>query len=291
MQPWAAAILLAGSPDGGDVAARCGVSVVDLPVSASGASLLDEWTHGIRQATEAQSGGVPIIVCSPRTSPRPRLGHALPEGITFRPDEGDVRGTGGATLDAISGLEDDAWVLVAEAGVLPVPPLVLLSRGLSDRRTLGVEALLGVHEQGDLAGVMLARVGAMRKARRAQFSDLKEQLVPEMISQGGDVRTCVLPGRSWRLRAREDYLGALADALGWSLAGGDGVRAQVFSRGISASIVSEGARVGVGATIRGSVVMRGATIEPDAVVYRSVLGPAAIVRASEKCIEREARGQ
>lgn len=267
------------------MASRCGVSMLDLPIDASGRSLLEAWFEAIC-ADDAGADRASIIACSPKTSPTPGRFRPLPAGVRFVPDRGDVRGTGGSTLDALEHATDDEWVLIAEAGRIPIPPFAELvaARAADD----GAAVYLGVHADQSPAGVMLASVGALRRGRKAQFSDLKEQILPELIARGEVVRGVTLSRTSHSIRTRAEYLAALANALEWASAASDGVRARIVDRGIRDSIVCAGASVSVGATLGWSVLLPGARVGADAVVISSVLGPSAVVRSSEKMIEREA---
>jgi hypothetical protein len=134
--------------------------------------------------------------------------------------------------------------------------------------------------------MMLIRCGCLELLPRVGFVDLKEQGLSLIARHCSVFVTELDDPAGLPIRTLSEYVRALRShhhALG-----GRGKMTDPFGEDWDSAfgIVEDGARIGSGASVHDSVVLRGARVEDRAVVVRSVLCAGAIVRRGQTVVDR-----
>jgi exosortase len=189
---------------------------------------------------------------------------AGPVEVEFLFDE-TPRGSAGCVRDALENL-DCRTVLIIEAGVLWTP------RGpgaIAGHLESGAALTVFTDGSDRPVGVYAARSDALGLVRSQGYQDLKEQLIPELLAGGEDVRCETVSGSVVAAASAKGYRGlaALAAARPADFGVDGGVGARDGVRIFPNAVVDETARL-----VAPVVAMDGAVVEGGAVV----VGPAII---------------
>lgn len=220
--------------------------------------------EGIRQAVVCSSGEGSLLAESIHADERldlEFLDEPLPVGTA-----GSLRS---ATTDGT-----EALLLVFPASVISPPKIdVLLNahhEGQSDLTVMLNPDCGNNSNTGQASGIYVCNPSILGHIPEAGYFDIKEGLIPEMLSEGKSVHAAKLPNHAGNFRDRQGYLLAIEDYLTQASM----PRAALESHTCTESQdvwIAAGAKVDPGARIYGPVlVMDGACIASGAMV----LGPA-----------------
>jgi exosortase len=223
--------------------------------------LQDLSNQGIKQA----------IVCSNDDTSLNRDSIACAESMEVKfLNEQLPAGTAGCIRDAI-GDETKALFLVFHAGIVSLPSIDTLIRlhhaGQSDLTIMFEPDLEDGKPTRRASGIYVCEPSILKYIPKKGYCDIKETLIPTMLSKGGSVHGAVLDSPSRSFRNRTSYLAAMAgylensDSVGFAHQRWNG----------SANVwVADSAEVDPSAHVYGPVViMDGAKVLEEAVV----LGP------------------
>jgi mannose-1-phosphate guanylyltransferase len=199
-------------------------------------------------------------------------------------DSREYRGTGGVLRDAAVAYEPDDVILVANGAQVLLEPLPVLAAELCDAG--GSVSFVG-HRDGTPCALYLIRCGALTGIRDIGFLDFKEQVLPKLGAAGHQVRAVLRDSATAiSVRTLDGYLSAVRTFA--RIAAGLSSENDPFAEDWKPtfSLVESGALVKSSATVHDSVVLKGARIEEGALVVRSVIGPGAMIRASDTVADR-----
>jgi exosortase len=245
-----------------------------------------EWLsrQGIRRAVVCSSGDMPLSEYGVKI--------AVPAGmqVDFMSDR-MPRGAAGCLKDAARSAAQGP-IIAMEGGVAWVADVSALVR---QHRQGGAELTVFTagdgKEDGDAprpAGIYVFEKEALDIVPDKGYQDIKEQLIPALLSRKGRVAAAPLGEAVFAGRSLGGYLALVDEALakperfGIDLANyqrrqgdvwcGEGTRVAASARLAGPAVIMEGASVGEEAVIVGpSVIGRGAVIEAGAVVDESVV--------------------
>ena len=240
--------------------------------AAQDLTLLDEWIETTREVTET-----PLRLLTRNT----QLRGMAPPSVTVARDSDDYRGAAGAVRDAAADIDTATATLIVCEGRRRPP--VSLSDVLSDHISNKRDVTITCSRSGEFLGVYAICAQLLRDSvATVGFVDLKEQWLKRAKDGGASIGVARLqPKRpSLEILDREDLLasaGVTAPPLRFRDVEG-------FEGG--SAVVGRTATVHATARVRDSIIMNAARVDEGAVVYRSVLGPAACVRAGEVVVNR-----
>jgi hypothetical protein len=272
-------LLLAGGLSRSPLSMAMGFPVPGMPLGPD-RTVLGTWLDLLADLRKTRSLGVHFI-CSNEPdldwfrAEQRRLAANF-EAVSCLLDPRPHRGVAGVLADVVASLKVDGEILVLELTALPPPSLSpLLEAAVGDPATRPM-LTVGSSEDERPAGVYLFASGALRSVPRLGYHDLKEQLIPHLLSNGHRIVGVSLGETAVRLVDRRNYLRGVRI---WGSRGfGGAANGAVDAHGVSGhSIVCEGAVVEDGGVVLDSVVMPGARIASTAVVARSVIGPMMVI--------------
>jgi len=192
-------------------------------------------------------------------------------------DEKLPSGTAGCLRDA-AGDDKDALLLVLPGSIVQPPDMnVLLHAHRRGRADLTV-AFNRLPEHGqfeaDQAGIYVCEPDVLQYVPEAGYYDIKESLIPAMLSDGKSAYAMKLPAPAGNFRNCEEYLYSLSGFL--RAAGKDSFDLPVFKRtGLHTLWMADDVEVDSSARFFGPVIlMKGAAISQEAVIF----GPTVIGR-------------
>lgn len=207
--------------------------------------------------------------------------------LSIERDPFDLRGTGGLLRDVVSPYEDDAYVLVADAGQLLFTPLWSVVSRLA--RMSGDVRMLA-RGDGSPGGLMLVRCGILRALPAMGFVDFKEQGLPR-LARLHDVQVTRwrgrLPGDATTAPSLPLRHGGYLHALRcWAMSAGavaaDAVEPTPWQSAFA--VVEPGATVASDALLHDTVVLAGGRVEAGAALVRCVIGPGGCVTAGRTLV-------
>ena len=206
------------------------------------------------------------------------------------------RGAAGCVRDAVARFGGGP-VIAFEGRMVWLPDVGQLAasheRGQADLTVFTIGAFDETSE-AEPAGAYVCGGRALRNVSSSGYQDIKEQMIPALLKDGGSVAAVPLPGAAIAGRNLAAYLSVVGEALatpekfGVDLSGfekkgadvwaADGSQIDESSRMVGPAVLLDGARVGPDAMVLGPAVSgRGASVGPGAVVDRSVLWDGATV--------------
>jgi hypothetical protein len=188
-------------------------------------------------------------------------------------DPHEYRGTAGILRDVSIGYDDDDYIVVASAAQILLEPVEKLVCELASSAN---DISLVAHDDGTPCGLMLIRCGCLGAIPAIGYIDFKEQALPEIAKHYSvhvvrRVRASGLP-----IRTLENYIDALK-AYRKVLAGNGDHCAEEDGYSLF-EIVEDGAVVNHCSRLHDSIVLRGGRVEGESVLFRSLVGPNAVVR-------------
>jgi hypothetical protein len=278
-----ALILLGGSLRTTPLMEAIGRSVLDLPLE-KGLRILDHWCREASGLAEALGGAdLDLRVVVDGTSALPEDRNSI-EGITVsvERDPFEYRGTAGALSDLCADYDKDDVVVVANAGQLPLYPLVDQVAEMSAEEA---EVALLSAMDGTPCGIWMLRCGVLEKVARVGFIDFKEQALPDIAKQHRVQVVHREKPSGPSLRTLDGYLRTLRSHH-IAKESGTKVAWDPFAEDWQPafSIVEDGAEVDPSAGIFDSVVLSGAKVAGKASVIRSVIGPRGALRRGTQVI-------
>ena len=269
-----AVILLGGSLSRNPLSTATDRSLLDLPV-ASGRSIFDCWRDDLKSFASSYSiDSLTARLIINRRASEPKL--PLCEGAVYLSVEYDpheYRGTAGILRDIAIDYDDEDYIVVASAAQILLEPVEKLVCELAAKAN---DISLIAHDDGTPCGLMLIRCGCLHEIPAIGYIDLKEQALPELakhyrVRVVRHIRASGLP-----IRTLEDYIEALRVYRRLRAGNGDH-RADEDCYSLF-EVVEDGAFVNPGSRLHDSVVLRGGRVEGESVLFRSIVGPNAIVR-------------
>jgi hypothetical protein len=278
-------LFLAGGLNTGELHRSVGFPVPGLPLDPA-RSILRVWLELARRlAAERHLELTMRVVCSSEADLawyRGEVQRACERAmdVELLLDPRTHRGVAGVVADVTSDLPPWARVLVVEMSTLPPRSLgpLLDAAGAGDRD--GV-AVVGTSLDQRPAGTILLRRRMLEAVPRLGYFDLKEQLIPQLLSRGDRVLGAALGETSVRMMDRRNYLRAVRIWQSRSGLVAGGSSPQILGH----SIVCPGATLHPEATVVDSVVLPGARLGPKAVVARSVIGPLMVIPESAVIVD------
>lgn len=277
-------LLLAGGLSPSPLASAMGFPVLHTLVK-SDATVLDLLLRAM-----SELGIAPDRVCLLSSGPSAPHESAGFNGPVFRTllDAAPYRGPAGAVRDALSHLDGDGPVLIAEASRIILSSLCEFARIYNASQP---DVIVGMNPDRSPAGVFLAQRQALAIVPATGFVDLKEQWLGKFMVSGPRIGLARLarPG-AFSLRTRTDLLEAARAANEGALSARPGartLRAGICGQrvGSTFSVVHPRARVQGSAAIIDSIIMAGAVVEKDAVVVRSLVCPGALVAEGQDVVD------
>jgi N-acetylglucosaminyldiphosphoundecaprenol N-acetyl-beta-D-mannosaminyltransferase len=268
-------------------------SLLEMPLG-DGHDLLDHWLAGIDKLAEHAGldhlpAHVSLNLGEERQLSR-SLGRASCESGA---DKGHYRGTAGVLRDLAENLDDDAQLLVANAGQMLLEPLPALARTLAAKKG---DVTIVSHDDGTPSGLMLVRAGALRSVPDEGYHDMKEQHLPKIAEKEGmtvKVLRCRRP-TALPIRTLGDYIAALrlrhapmAARRGEVDPLDDGMGAHHAKR---FDVVEPGADVAADAHLHDTVVLAGGRVESGANLARSLVTPGGVVSAGQDVLDEIVTG-
>jgi hypothetical protein len=269
-----AVILLGGSLLRSPLSTATGRSLLELPV-VSGRSIFDCWRDDLKSfASSFSIDSLTARLIIDRRASEPKL--SLCEGavnLSVEHDPHEYRGTAGILRDVSIDYDDDDYIVVASAAQILLEPMEKLVCELASKAN---DISLVAHDDGTPCGLMLIRCGCLREIPAIGYIDLKEQAFPEIVKDYRvDVVRRVRPS-GLPIRTLEDYIDALR-AYRRVLAGNGYRHAEEDGYSLF-EIVEDGAVVNHCSRLHDSIVLRGGRVEGESVLFRSLVGPNAVVR-------------
>lgn len=264
---------------------------VHLPVSATSAAgsghaltILDLWQKQVADLRSLWPQLQLRVVGADGPSEKKPV--ARPDWLALEADPREYRGTAGLLRDLVADYADEEHVLVAPGRRL------VMNSVLPAARAVGDEDVTIFSSRGEDVGLMAVRVSALRKAKDVGFEDFREQFLPRLVGQRGQVVIRDLPGLdSLPARTAADYIAAVRAYHQQSagLIGGDGTSGGADG-GLEHwrpkfSLVEPGAEIGDGVRLFDTIVLAGARVGPGAVLGRCVVGPRGVVHANARLLD------
>jgi hypothetical protein len=269
-----AVILLGGSLLRSPLSTATGRSLLDLPV-ASGRSIFDCWRDHLKSFASAYSiDSLRARLIIDRRASEPTL--PLCEGLvnlSVEHDPHEYRGTAGILRDVSIDYDDDAYIVVATAAQILLEPMEKLVYQLVSKAS---DISLVAHDDGTPCGLMLIRCGCLRKIPAIGYIDLKEQALPEIAKYYQVCVVRLVQTSGLPIRTLEDYIEGLRAYR--RLLDGNGNHCTEEDCYSLFEIVEDGAFVNYESRLHDSVVLRGGCVEGESVLFRSIVGPYAVVR-------------
>lgn len=276
-------VLLAGAVRPSDLTRATRRGVLNLPISAQ-TTLLGQWCEeALTLCSWAGLARLDVEVVLDPATEAPTTASTDPRiGLHVRRDETSYRGTGGALRDIVESMDDDATILVANAGQILTMGLDAIVGRLHAARA---DVALVAHADGTPSGVMLLTTRTLRDVNTVGFVDFKEQVLPK-LSETHDIRAVSFERATGRpIRTLESYIAALREHH--QPRGRDDAGPDPFAERWSPTfgVQEAGAIVDPSARLHDSVVLAGGRVEAGSVVVRSVVGPHAVVAGGEIVVD------
>ncbi len=207
-------------------------------------------------------------------------------------DEKLPLGTAGCIRDAID-IKEETLLLVFPANILRPPKIDLLIKahlkGQSDLTVMFDPTHESNKLPGETAGIYICETSILEQIQEKGYFDIKEGLIPKMLSAGKTIHTAELPHNAGNFRDRSEYLCAIANylennpELNSDLKLCKQTNSQILWKAADASIdstarvygpvvIMDGSRISRGAVIFGPTILgRNVSIGKDSVVVSSVL--------------------
>lgn len=266
----AACLILSGGLQPTPLSEETGLSVLDLPLTASN-TVLDVWVEAIRALPFNSEVPIRVIHDGPTY---------VPSGLSREIDLVDVeiqpralRGTAGVVADACREYDPDSSVLVVEGSRYSVSGL---NRLLCRHFESGADITLGRNPDQSPSGMYIVRCGACELVPGIGYMDFKEQWLERLRRNGHriEVQDVPAPG-SMPIHTLEQLLAAarLANThvtgrlVTTSVA--NGLIRNSEAQGLR--VICPGALVGPGARVIDSIVMSGAVVPSNAIIVRSLI--------------------
>jgi hypothetical protein len=283
-------ILLAGRVGPNTFADTVGRSVLDLPVSQSGRTLLDVWLDelgGLAEMLGVPNLRVCVSVDQNGFAPRVRDGVQHPRvEVDIRRDSVEYRGTAGVVRDLTRDYASSDRVLVAAANQFQREPLGDLVRGLG---SYDESVSIVPHFGSELAGMFLLRCARLRDVPDVGFVDLKEQAIPSAHGHAPLQIVARPTGAMLPVRTRDEYVHALrVTHLEPEWRPESSLREDPYAETWEPAfrIVEPGAVVAPTAVVQDSVVLAGGRVDEGAALARSVVCVGAVVRRGQCEVEQ-----
>ncbi|MDT8301030.1 MAG: exosortase [Sedimentisphaerales bacterium] len=207
-------------------------------------------------------------------------------------DEKLPAGTAGCIRDA-AGVEKDALLLVFSAGIICPPEIDVLVKahreGQSDLTVIINPVNKKSKLQGEPAGIYVCETSILKHIPKAGYFDIKEGLIPEMLSAGKTIHAATLSNHVGNFRDRQGYLFGITNYLrngpkiNSDLKACKGEDSQAVWISVNAkvepearicgpTVVMDGAHIASGAIVLGPAVLeKNVTVGKDCIVINSVL--------------------
>jgi len=204
------AVILAGSRDFGRCQLASRLPAALWPVMDK--SVLEELLQhlsrqGIKKAVICSNGDSSLLASSIHAHNRMELKFL---------DEQLPAGTAGCIRDA-AGSETDELLVILPAGMISPPKingLINAHRKARSALTVMFNPGYGNGQQiGEAAGIYICETSILEHIPEEGYFDIKEGLIPELLSAGKTVHTAVLPNHAGNFRDWRGYLYAIANYL------------------------------------------------------------------------------
>lgn len=278
----AAVALMAGSVRQTELGRTSQRALLDLPV-APGRTLGSCWLERVCELRETPGlADLPLLVVANGIAGAPREAASWPN-TRVRMDSEAARGSGGALRDAVRDLPEDGHVLVVPGHSYPREGLLPI---LSAMARKGGDVVIHADASSSPSGFFLLRCAALAGVGSNGFSDLKEQVLPQ-LPRGMEARVVRTEHNlPVAVRSLEGYIRALRAA-----AGGLAANLPLEEWRSTFSLAEAGSDVGPEARLHDSVVLAGGRVGAGALVVRSLVGPGGIVAPGESVFDRIVSGE
>lgn len=258
-------------------------------------SLVAAWVQLVKQFDHVSE----ITVVTGRPEDLPKIEKQLssiPDFLGYplevKTDKNEHRGTAGTLRDTIIGREDANDLLLIEGTTIPPSNIdVVAETNIDDE---GIAGAIIQTQQSEPAGMIILKRNVLDLVPEVGFFDLKEQLLPKVISDGKRVIVREIDDQLRRITRVEEYLDHIARFPRPTKSRGDldpwiHETAQVDPTAVvtSSVLIGKGVQVGPGAIIDQAVLLEGSQIGADALITRSVVKPNAQIQAGTRLDEGE----
>lgn len=266
----AACLILSGGLQPSSLSKETGLSVLDLPLTAS-KTVLDAWIEAIRALPFDSELLIRIIHDGPSYVPSDQSCEI--DRVEVEIQTRALRGTAGVVADACRRYDPDSSVLVVEGSRYSACGLGRLIRRHAES---GADITLGRNPDQSPSGMYVVRCGACSLVPGIGFMDFKEQWLERLIRNGHrvEVQDVPAPG-SMPVHTLEQLLAAarlanthVTGRLVASAAAGGLIR---NSEAQGLRVICPGALVAPGARVIDSIVLSGAVVPSNAIIVRSLI--------------------
>ena len=270
------------------------VCLLPTPVAPS---LVAAWIELVKQLDQVTD--ITVVTGRPEDLPKieEQLG-SIPSFLGYplevTTDKNEHRGTAGTLRDTILGRENENDVLVIEGTTIPPQNIQVVCDVRIDEE--GVEGVIIKTPQSEPSGMIILKKRVLELVPEVGFFDLKEQLIPKVISDGSRIVVQEIPDRLRRITKVEDYLDHIAEFPRPGVSRGEldpsiHKTAQIDPTAVltSSVLVCKGVQVGPGAIIDQAVLLEGCQIGANALVTRSVVKPNTQIQAGSRFDQSEER--
>ena len=283
------AIILVGGSGPSLLRSQFGMPVCLLP-TPDAPSLVAAWVELVKQLDQVTD--ITVVTGRPEDLPKieEQLG-SIPNFLGYplevTTDKNEHRGTAGTLRDTILERDGENDILVIEGTTIPPRNIQVVS----DVRIDGddVDGAIIKTPQSEPAGMIILKKRVLELVPEVGFFDLKEQLIPKVISDGNRVVVQQIEDRLRRITTVEDYLDHMADFSGQGASRGElepsiHETAQIDPTAVltSSVLVCKGVQVGPGAIIDQAVLLEGSQIGANALVTRSIVKPNTQIQAGSR---------
>ena len=293
MNPVSAIILVGGSGPS-LLRSQFGMPVCLLPTPVA-PSLVAAWVQLVKQFDHVTD--ITVVTGRPEDLPKieKQLG-SIPDFLGYplevKTDKNEHRGTAGTLRDTIIGRQNVNDLLLIEGTAIPPGNIDVIAEMSIDEE--GIDGAIIQTPLSEPAGMIILKRKVLELIPEVGFFDLKEQLLPKVISDGNRVLVRQIDDQLRRITRVEDYLAHIARFPRTSKSRGDldpwiHETAQVDPTAVitSSVLVGKGVQVGPGAIIDQAVLLEGCQIGADALITRSVVKPNKQIQAGTRLDEGE----
>lgn len=290
MRPTSAVILVGGSTPS-RIRSQFGMPVCLLPLPFA-QSILTAWFELLSEIDSVTditvvTGRPDDLDCIKKTARD--FGASMRCELRVTTDRKEHRGTAGTVRDVIRDLDITNDVLVVEGTTIPPSDSTNLMNDylLGD----GIMGILVTDPNSEPAGLVLLRNEIFDLVPEVGFFDLKEQLLPRVVEDGGSIRISRIKENVRRITRSEEYNGHIARMARTTRMDSDGPwiheTAEVDPSAIISPsvIVGRGARIGAGAVVIESVILEGAEVRSESLVARSTIKANTQVSTGSRIVE------